>query len=646
MNKNPTEKSVTFAHQTDNAEPSPAPASVEVDVKSDGHNAEERDQIEDPSSRPDSSIVKVSEEIDRFLSILSSVKYKSNPPEIPDSVEKFVKLVEAEIAKYDSGKAPTKWCQVSEQDSSLLEAVDRISKLTNLLREFSSESEYASSHNRTSTVLQRAMSFLVEEFRSLLEDSDSAATNLRTKHPSLSSDHCVLPEPEPSGEANFPAYSPEVVSNMNRIATSIISAGNETECYQAYSIARRNAIHESLKKLGFQKTSIEDVQKMEWEFLEREITTWINAFKQCVTVYFSGERKLCEAVFLDYLSISGSLFSNLTRGVVIEILNFAEAVTMTKRSAEKLFKYLDMYETLRDLIPVTDEIFSEEYAHELTSEASSVRCRLGEACVGIFSDLEKSIKSDTGKTPVPGGAVHPLTRYTMNYLKYACEYKDTLEQIFQEHQKIEQSDHNEETGKGAKASPFSIQLMTVMDLLGSNLEAKSILYKDLSLSYIFLMNNDWYIMQKIKGSTEIHDLMGATWCRKRSSDVRQHHKNYQRETWNKVLGCLKDEGLQVNGKVSKVVLKERFKSFNAMFDEIHKTQSSWVVSDEQLQSELKVSISAVMIPAYRSFLGRFRQYLDGGRQGEKYIKYQPEDIETFIDELFNGNPASIARRRT
>ena len=149
-------------------------------------------------------------------------------------------------------------------------------------------------------------------------------------------------------------------------------------------------------------------------------------------------------------------------------------------------------------------------------------------------------------------------------------------------------------------------------------------------------------MQKIKDSQEINACMGDTWCRKRSSELRQYHKNYQRETWSRLLSFLSHEGLSNHGKVQKPVLKERFKSFNAMFDEIHKTQSTWVVSDEQLQSELRVSISAVVIPAYRSFLGRFAQVLDPGRQTEKYVKFQPDDIETYIDELFDGNPAQIA----
>lgn len=255
---------------------------------------------------------------------------------------------------------------------------------------------------------------------------------------------------------------------------------------------------------------------------------------------------------------------------------------------------------------------------------------------------------------MPGGAVHPLTSYTINYLKYACEYKETLEQVFKEHLKIERADSNNRTefqgennqnNSEKESSPFSIQLTRVMDLLDSNLEAKSKLYKDASLSFIFMMNNGRYILQKVKASAEINELMGDNWRRKKSSELRQYHKNYQRETWGKVLGCFRDEGLNVHGKVSKPELKERFKTFNAMFEEIHKTQSAWIVKDEQLQSELRVSIAAVVIPAYRSFLGRHSQHFTAGRQSEKYVKYQPEDLETYIDELFDGTPATTGKRK-
>jgi exocyst complex protein 7 len=87
----------------------------------------------------------------------------------------------------------------------------------------------------------------------------------------------------------------------------------------------------------------------------------------------------------------------------------------------------------------------------------------------------------------------------MNYLKYACEYKETLEQVFQQHQKKEGSGESKgpesDIKSGAndygtpKSSPFSAQLNSVMDLLDQNLDMKSKLYRDPALSYIFLMNN-------------------------------------------------------------------------------------------------------------------------------------------------------------
>ena len=608
------------------------------------------EESQNEESDPHFDLEKASEDIDKFLSSLTSDDVSV---EVPELVEKYLDLVEQKV----SGEGRAKWCQFPDEDSAFLESLDRVSKLTKSLRELKPEEEKSESRgsliNRIGGIQQRAMSYLEEEFRFLLEESITAESESESAEPEA-----------------FPGYSDEVVSGLSKIAKQMISGGYESECCQIYIMSRRNAFEESIQRLGFEKYSIDEVQRMNWESLEREIATWIKAFKQCATVYFPGEKTLADRVFsAEFPSISASLFSNLTRGILIQLLNFVEGIAMTKRSAEKLFKFLDIYETLRDTVPAMDGLFQDECENELKTETNTARTRLGEAAIFIFCDLENSIKADTAKTPVPGGAVHPLTRYTMNYLKYACEYKETLEQVFNEHSKIEQIDStnrpsfeegsntqqqqqqqlgfmNSMDNENENQTPFAVQLMTVMDLLDTNLEGKAKLYKDVALSNIFMMNNGRYILQKIKGSAEIHSVMGDTWCRKRSSDLRQYHKNYQRETWNKLLGCLNHEGLNpVHGKVAKPVLKERFKSFNQMFDEIHRTQSSWVVSDEQLQSELRVSISAVVIPAYRSFLGRFSQFLDAGRQTEKYIKFQPEDLENYIDELFDGNPMSTARRK-
>ncbi|KAL5552547.1 hypothetical protein UlMin_039948 [Ulmus minor] len=663
MEKNPTspDKSLSFRKDANNKNDSPRTLtniSDNVDTRLGSpisEETEEKENAEENPGEPNKSLAQVLDEVDRFLQTLSvsDEKSDSDPPDVPNSVEALAKIVDSMVAKYNDVKSLIWFGQDPENDASFIEALNRISELSNKLSNFPSLS---SSLNRTSSVLQKTMSFLDEEFRTLLEDSKpekepdqksnktSKQSSFNNAHTQELSDRCVFPDSDDSDqkEEEFSGFSLEIIRKLNKIATTMINSGYESECSMAYTVSRRSSFKTTINKLGYDNISIDEIQKMQWESLEREITTWIAVVKNCSAVLFPGERNLADSVFSDHQSISQTLYSNLTRVIVLQLLNFAEAVVLTKRSAEKLFKFLDMYETLRDLVHaiINGDSYTSSIAKEITNEASTTKSRLGEAIVSIFCDMENSIKSDNGRIPVPSGAVHPLTRYVMNYLKYACEYKETLEQVFQQ-RVISENDSNK-----TKTAAFSNQLLSVMDLLDANLDMKSKLYRDPSLRFIFLMNNGRYIVQKIKGSTEIHQLMGDTWCRKRSSNLRQYHKNYQRETWGKVLQCLGHEGLQVNGKVSKPVLKERFKMFTAMFDEIHKTQSTWVVSDEQLQSELRVSISAVMIPAYRNFLGRFKQFLDPGRQVEKYIKYQSEDIETMIEEFFDGNPTSMSRRRT
>ncbi|EYU37411.1 hypothetical protein ABFS82_11G076200 [Erythranthe guttata] len=619
---------------------------------------------------------RISEDVDRFISVISAIDDKSSSslPEVPDFIKTYSEIIESRITRSRKNVAGG-----DDDELFFIESVRRISRLTNALSEFSSDARANPPLNQTSVALQRAMVFLEEEFRSLLEDSTSEwdpqnAHNIQkfssfnSKSQQEYSDRCAAQrEIDTAHSVEYPAYSPEDVDKMHEIATTMISAGYETECCQVYYISRRNAIRNQMTKLELEVLlNMDDVVKMPWETLETEIARWINVVKTCSETIFPGEKRLGEWVFNDHPEIRRSLISNILRAVVIQLLDFAEATSMAKRSADKLFRYLDMYDALQKLIA---SISGESYSDELTAEVTAAVDRIGESAVCIFCDLENSIKSDAAKVPVPGGAVHPLTRYMMNYLKYTCEYKDTLESIFAKHtepdkkytpppptttttaslssndlERESDSPHNFETV--ASTTPFSMQVVMVMDLLDANLEQKSRLYKDPSLRCVFLMNNGRYILQKVKGSPEIRQVMGDIWCRRRSTVVRQYHKNYQRETWNRVLQCLSHDGLLVNGKANKPLLKERFKIFTNTFDEIHRTQSAWMVSDEQLQSELRISVSAVVIPAYRSFVGRFRQYLDSGKQADKYIKYQPEDIETLIEGLFEGNITSMARRKT
>uniref|UniRef100_A0A0C9S5F0 Exocyst subunit Exo70 family protein n=1 Tax=Wollemia nobilis TaxID=56998 RepID=A0A0C9S5F0_9CONI len=606
---------------------------------------------------------------------------------LPENLEEELGSLEERIVRRWEGEGQgLVWSEESDQVYLYLRAIDDVQNIVDALIRLPEDGKDLVSLQRAENILHQAMSHLEEGFKFLLEKHSESVDpdwlfDSKTG-PSFSSNYDdrgswhsgdeekegeeskeeEVPVAQPVGDLNFTIdLLPEgVVSQLAEIVVRMARAGYMTECSQGYIMIRKMFLEESVFRLGFEKISIEEVQKIQWELLEVEISKWMQALKVTVNVFFASERKLCDRVFAYVPSVAESCFGELAKGM-IELLNFGEAVAISRRAPEKLFKILDMYETLRDLMPEIDSIFSREICSAVRSEAFAVWMLLGEAARGTFVELETAIQGDVARNPVPGGAIHPLTRYVMNYMRLACDYRETLEQVFREGDKGEGQrmtegplDHSDSFSSEKSIddrdglSPLSIQTIAIMDLLESNLDAKSRLYKDPALSYVFLMNNGRYIVQKVKDS-EIHRLLGDDWVRKHSSNVRQYHKNYQRVAWGKILSFLKDEGIHVSGNfssgVSRQVLKERFKNFNASFEEIHKTQSAWIIGDEQLQTELRISIAEMVIPAYRSFLGRFQQYIENGRHSDKYIKYAPEDLETLINELFEG-PSSMGRRRS
>jgi exocyst complex protein 7 len=247
----------------------------------------------------------------------------------------------------------------------------------------------------------------------------------------------------------------------------------------------------------------------------------------------------------------------------------------------------------------------------------------------------------------------------MNYIKLLCEYKDTLEQLFREKNKdgmsLSGTDDGELDVLGGddgdrieRKSWLAVQIHRLIHVLQNNLDGKSKVYRDPALTYLFLMNNIHYIVQKVKYS-DVIGLLGNDWVRRRSVIVRQFATSYQRAAWTRALSFLKDEGIHSSGSfssgVSKMVLKDRFKNFNAAFEEAHKAQTTWVVSDPQLRDELRISISEMLLPAYRAFFGRYGNFLETEKRADRYIKFSPEDLEIAIDDFFEGSSGSLAVRR-
>lgn len=65
----------------------------------------------------------------------------------------------------------------------------------------------------------------------------------------------------------------------------------------------------------------------------------------------SGEKKICDQIFDSVDSLKAQCFAEVTASSVAMLLSFGEAIAKSKRSPEKLFVLLDMYEIMRELQP-------------------------------------------------------------------------------------------------------------------------------------------------------------------------------------------------------------------------------------------------------------------------------------------------------
>nr|GEW01729.1 exocyst complex component EXO70A1-like [Tanacetum cinerariifolium] len=81
-----------------------------------------------------------------------------------------------------------------------------------------------------------------------------------------------------------------------------------------------------------------------------------------------------------------------------------------------------------------------------------------------------------------------------------------------------------------------------------------------------------------------------------------------------------------NDGISRANVKERFKTFNTQFEELHQRQSQWSVPDNELRESLRLAVAEVLLPAYRSYRNRFGPMIEGGKNSSKYIRFTPEDL--------------------
>ncbi|KAM0895604.1 hypothetical protein ACQ4PT_023735 [Festuca glaucescens] len=434
---------------------------------------------------------------------------------------------------------------------------------------------------------------------------------------------------------------PRYMPLLSKLVQKSVELGHHKQFLRIYRDIRSSTLELTLKQLGVEYVTAEEVHNVQIESLNGKIAQWVQCLQIAVKLLFASERILCDQIFKGNHGSKDHCFAAVTSKSLLTLLSFGEAIAKSKSSPEKVFSLLDMFEATLEIQSEVEAVFAgDECSENRKSAISLVKC-LAEATKKTLGDFKDNIVKEGPKSTTTDGDVHPVTSYVGNYIKFLFDYHSSLKLIFQE------SSNGDGTNSGL-VSEFT----GVVHALETNLDVKAKKYKDLALGNLFLMNNISYIVRSIC-SSKVKDLFGDDWVQRRRRIVQQHATQYKRVAWAKVLECLSSQGLtssvgsavegtlgsigsigSYSGTTSTSVIKARFRSFNKQFEEVCQTQINWAIPDRELRDNLILAVAEILSPAYRSFLKRFGPLVENSHNASKYMKYTPEALEQELGNLF------------
>lgn len=499
-------------------------------------------------------------------------------------------------------------------------------------------------------LMQIGMKRLEKEFYQILSanrdvlDSESVSNHSSRRRVSVSDDDDASEEDDrisTSGntvsDGDGVSVSEMVMADLKSIADCMIASGYAKECVKIYKVIRKSIVDETLYNLGVEKYTFNQINKMEWEVIEPKIKTWLHAEKTAVKSLFYGERILCDYVFSSSDKIRESCFSDICKERAIALFEFPELVAKSKKSMERMFRTLDLYNAISEHWPDIEMIFSFDSMAVVRTQAVTSLVKLGDAVRSMLTDFEAAVQKDTSKTPFHGGGIHPLTRYVMNYLVFLSDYSLALSDIVADWPLQIQSPLPESyfsSTNSDELSSISARFAWLLLVLLCKIDASAELYRDVAQSYLFLVNNLNYIISKVRNSNIKH-LIGDEWVVNHERKLKQYAGNYERMAWSKVISSLPDNANNLPIEAA----RDCFRRFNLEFNEACRKQSTWVIPDSKMRDEIKISVAKKISPAYRTFYDKYR---DAFRGVDSVVKYAPDDLGNYLSDLFHntGGPGS------
>lgn len=178
--------------------------------------------------------------------------------------------------------------------------------------------------------------------------------------------------------------------------------------------------------------------------------------------------------------------------------NFASTVSKMHGSPEKFFHMLHMHQALTEAYPVLQEVFSGELKESFTGELHKI--------------------------------LHTLIRYIMSLTQNTGSLDAILAHSYEDHALAEERMMNT---SGHLISMLISDLTSMLYRL-----SKLYMSKSEGLQWLFLLNNEHFILRKIE-EADIRSMLPADWIQNYQHRVEQNKVNYIEATWALTLSYLK-----------------------------------------------------------------------------------------------------------
>lgn len=383
----------------------------------------------------------------------------------------------------------------------------------------------------------------------------------------------------------------------------------------------------------------EQIDEMEWESLETAITLWIQHLELAVKTVIVSEKRLSIQVLGGIMDgvIWQECFAKIADKLMAVFFRFGEGVARSSKEPQKLFKLLDMFDSLEKLKIQFTEIFEGEAGADICTRFRELEKLLVHASSGVFWEFGLQIEGNADGLPPPkDGSVPKLVRYAINYLKYLATetYSVSMAKVLRTEQIwkagiLSKPETHENLLKEA--------ISNIMEALQRNIESKRSYYKDRVMPHVFSMNTYWYIYMRTR-NTELGKLIGEQDMKEKYKVVAEESAYmYQTQAWGPLVGLLDMEEKANDAGVA--VIRGKMEAFLKGFDEISQRHRRFYnIPDVDLREQIREATVKFLIPAYTEFLTSNSTLV----QAKSYVS--PESIEGLLGQIFDGADRKLKRR--